>query len=85
MNKVKVRIGLEVIIEGDFKDWTDEGHLCIESAVEDWVANSDPPALRLVCDDDFTLSHNDFESGTLFSEDIHSVEDLTHELEKEEV
>jgi hypothetical protein len=82
MNKVKVRIGLEVIIEGDLKDWTDEGRLCIESAVEEWVANSDPPALQLVCDENFTLSHDDFGSGVLFSEDIHSVEDLTHELEE---
>ena len=50
--------------------------------------NSDPPALKLVCEDNFKLScGNDMSSGygldefTVYAEDITSIEDLTEEKE----
>lgn len=84
MNKVRIELSFAVIVEGNFKEWTENGKLSIADAVEEWIQNSDPPALRLECDkgEGFKLYHDDFESGVIFADDIHCIEDLTHELEE---
>ncbi len=88
MNRVKVNLNLSVIIEGDFIDWKENDSDSTSDAVEDWIMNSDPPALKLVCEDNFKLScGNDMSSGygldefTVYAEDITSIEDLTEEKE----
>jgi len=82
MNKVRIELSLAVTVEGEFKEWAGNGELSIADAVEEWIQNSDPPALRLECDKEMTLYHDDFESGVIFADDIHCIEDLTHELEE---
>ena len=82
MNKVRIELSLAVIVEGDFKEWTENGELSIADAVEEWIQNSDPSALRLECDENMTLYHDDFGSGVIFAEDIHCIEDLTEEIEE---
>ena len=89
MSKVKVNLNLSVIVEGDFKDWEVNDSDSISDAVEEWVMNSDPPALKLVCEDNFKLTCGEGSSlgygtdeFTIYGEDITSIKDLTDELEE---
>jgi|TARA_R110000744_G_scaffold364300_1_gene472806 hypothetical protein len=86
MNRVKVHFNLSVIIDGDFDQWKEKSSSSISDAVEDWVMDSEQP-LKLICDEEFELRDVNYCGGlnqfAVYSEDIDSVEDLTHELAEE--
>ena len=89
MSRVKVHLNLSVIIEGNFEEWKERDSDSISDTVEEWVMNSDPPALKLVCEDNFKLTCGEETSlgygtdeFTVYGEDITSIEVLTDEIEE---
>ena len=77
MNRVKVHLNLAVIIEGNFSEWRRGCTSTVPEGVEDWIMDSDPPALQVVCEDNFEI-----EGGVIYAEDVTSIEDLTDESEE---
>jgi|TARA_R110000744_G_scaffold192942_1_gene312016 hypothetical protein len=85
-NRVKIHFNFSVIIDGDFDQWKGKSTTSISDAVENWVMESGQP-LKLVCEEEYELMDVNYCGGlnqfAVYSEDIDSVEDLTHELAEE--